>query len=62
MSEKEVCGTCKHSRYDAVGEDFVCSNSRSEHFADWIPYNTTCDEWEAKGCTASSSNTKARPI
>lgn len=43
---RKCCGTCKHSKYDKQSEDFVCSNSESENFADWVDYSNYCEEWE----------------
>ena len=46
--DPHICGTCACHRFDWDGEDYVCTNDRSEHFGDWTDYNTTCDEWKEK--------------
>ena len=47
MSDK-YCGTCKHIEFDKQSEDFVCSNSESDNFAEWVDYTDECEEWEEK--------------
>ena len=48
MEEGKCCGSCKHSQYDKQSEDFACGNPKSENFANWIEFNSNCDEWEDK--------------
>lgn len=44
-----MCGECKHHKYDKESDgSWVCTNDRSEYFADWTEYTDRCDEWEEK--------------
>ena len=45
MSER-CCGNCMHSKYDVQSEDFVCENTESDNFSDWVSYSDLCEEWE----------------
>ena len=50
MTDK-CCGTCKYKyiiRKDSCYMNNVCFNDKSEHCADWIEYNDSCEEWERK--------------
>ena len=42
------CGTCRHNKYDSDSGDFVCTNSSSEYFADWVGCDNSCEEWEER--------------
>ena len=52
--EKEVCGTCKHNKYDTDGSGirngatFYCGNEDSDNCGVPTFYDDTCDDWEGK--------------
>lgn len=51
MMNEKCCGTCKYKcivRKDSCYMNNVCFNYKSEHCADWIEYNDSCEEWEGK--------------
>lgn len=50
MTDK-CCGTCKYKyiiRKDSCYMNNMCFNDKSKHYADWIEYNNSCEEWERK--------------
>ena len=51
MLDDKCCGTCKYKyiiRKDSCYMNNMCFNDKSEHCADWIEYNNSCEEWERK--------------
>ena len=51
MLDDKCCGTCKYKyiiRKDSRYMNNVCFNDKSEHCADYIEYNDSCEEWERK--------------
>lgn len=48
MGVIEVCGECKHNKYDLWDDAFFCTNERSENCGCPTFYNDTCDEYEEK--------------
>ena len=46
--KEEICGECRWCDKDQIG-DYVCCNADSEYVTDWVGYNSSCDDWEAKG-------------
>ena len=51
MLDDKCCGTCKYKyiiRKDSCYMNNMCFNDKSEHYADWIEYNDSCEEWERK--------------
>ena len=45
---KKCCGTCMHHQKDDFAEDYVCTNDRSDEFADWTDFEYCCDEYEER--------------
>ena len=48
MSNQEVCGTCRHCRYDPADDDFFCNCEDSDDYMEFVPYGYSCDDWEQK--------------
>jgi len=46
--EQQVCGTCKHCKFEGEDEGFVCTNPDSDNLSDWVEYKDFCYEWEGK--------------
>ena len=44
----EVCGNCKYNQYNEEDADFTCGNMHSDYFTDYIPWDFSCECWEAK--------------
>lgn len=47
-SEREVCGTCRWSRYDRELNDFYCQNRDGENYGAGTAYDDSCSDWEEK--------------
>ena len=52
---ERCCGTCRYNKYaaekytdEAIDFDWVCENSESEFYTDYIEYSHVCDNWEEK--------------
>lgn len=44
---KECCGNCKYGNYDEM-QGYVCVNGESEYVADFVEYEHSCCDFEAK--------------
>lgn len=46
---KRICGTCRWHSHEDISDGWVCVNDQSDHRADWMGHDDTCDEWEGIG-------------
>lgn len=46
MSETKICGNCLWYQHEDISRGYVCVNSESEYFAEWMESNEHCDKWE----------------
>lgn len=44
----EVCGGCEYCVKDKDGE-WVCSNTESDYYLDYVGYDDYCDEFNPRG-------------
>lgn len=44
----ECCGKCCKHKFDDESQDWVCTNSKSEYFAEWTNYNDACEEFKGR--------------
>lgn len=44
---KQCCGNCQYSCYDSE-YGYVCANYDSEHYAEFVEYEHSCEEYEEK--------------
>lgn len=43
--DKICCGNCKYNEYELKSDDYVCGNTDSEFYSDYIDFENSCDEF-----------------
>lgn len=47
LDNKKRCETCRHGDYDRI-QGYVCVNGKSEHVADFVRHDHSCENYEKK--------------
>ena len=45
VDKEKCCGTCSHSKWSQLWQEFYCGNEDSDYYCCATAYDDTCDEW-----------------